>query len=291
MKKKLFSVYFIFSIVINVVFSQSFDLKYYSDYVKNYSGYAWSLYMGELFDSSDFDESELEDILMNQWFHQTENAREIKKLNKKNTWLLNNAMNEWDYQPGEYYFVVLFDSEDSETGLFIITHVTKKKNYEWSAVLVDEDSDVPLFENLWKLILPLKAEETFDDIEDYSSTSVTVIPSSEEYVSGVREIYEWYTSLGTIQTTTRDKQKATVRIDIALGYKKDDKGITQKLTEKSVEIKDLLRKYFSNRTAAELQNTNNEDKMKNELKDLLNTKIFSENLIRDVVFLQKDIIE
>ena len=49
-----------------------------------------------------------------------------------------------------------------------------------------------------------------------NKSSVTAIPSSEEYVSGQREIYDWYTSLGIIQTTTCDDSPATVRVDVAL---------------------------------------------------------------------------
>ena len=39
-------------------------------------------------------------------------------------------------------------------------------------------------------------------IASKNTTQVTAIPTSEEYVSGQREIYDWYTSLGIIQTTT-----------------------------------------------------------------------------------------
>ena len=124
-----------------------------------------------------------------------------------------------------------------------------------------------------------------------NSASVTAIPTSEEYVSGQREIYDWYTSIGTIQTTTCDDIPATVRVDVALGYKKDDKATSTEITLRTVELKDFLRRYFSGKTASELRNTNNEDNLKNELKNGINDKILSSSRIRDVVFLQKDVIE
>lgn len=124
-----------------------------------------------------------------------------------------------------------------------------------------------------------------------NSASVTAIPSSEEYVSGQREIYDWYTSIGMIQTTTCDDIPATVRVDVALGYKKDDKATSTEITQRTVELKDFLRRYFSGKTASELRNTNNEDNLKNELKNGINDKILSSSRIRDVVFLQKDVIE
>lgn len=128
-------------------------------------------------------------------------------------------------------------------------------------------------------------------ITSKNSTQVTAIPTSEEYVSGQREIYDWYTSLGIIQTTTADDPPATVRVDVALAYKKDDKITSTEITQRSVELKAFLRRYFSGKTAAELRNTNNEDALENEIKNGINDKILSSSRIRDVVFQQKDVIE
>ena len=124
-----------------------------------------------------------------------------------------------------------------------------------------------------------------------NSTAVTAIPSSEEYVSGQREIYDWYTSLGIIQTTTADDPPATVRVDVALAYKKDDKAASAELSARLVELKAFLRRYFSSKTAAELRNPNNEDALENEIKNGINDKILSSSRIRDVVFQQKDVIQ
>ena len=121
-----------------------------------------------------------------------------------------------------------------------------------------------------------------------NSTAVTAIPASEEYVSGQREIYDWYTSLGIIQTTTSDDPPAT---DVALAYKKDDKAASAEITARLVELKAFLRRYFSSKTAAELRNPNNEDALENEIKNGINDKILSSSRIRDVVFQQKDVIQ
>lgn len=116
------------------------------------------------------------------------------------------------------------------------------------------------------------------------------LPISEEYTAQ-REILDWYTSLGTIQTTTCDEIPATVRVDVVLGYKKDDKATSTEITQRTVELKDFLRRYFSGKTASELKNTSNEEKLKIELKNAINDRILSSSKIRDVVFLQKDVIE
>ena len=120
--------------------------------------------------------------------------------------------------------------------------------------------------------------------------SAGAIPSSEEYVSGQREIYDWYTSLGVIQTTTCDDPPATVRIDIALGYKKDDKATSTEITQRTVELRSFLRRYFNGKTAYDLR-ASNEDAVLNEIKNGINDKILSSSRVRAVEFQQKDVIE
>ncbi len=128
-------------------------------------------------------------------------------------------------------------------------------------------------------------------IASKNATRVTAIPTSEEYVSGQREIYDWYTSLGIIQTTTCDEPPATVRIDVALAYKKDDKTTSTEITQRTVELKDYLRRYFRGKSAAELKNSNNEDKLKMEIRNGINDLILSGSKIRDISFDQLDVIE
>ena len=129
------------------------------------------------------------------------------------------------------------------------------------------------------------------NIANKNNTQITAIPASEEYVSGQREIFDWYTSLGIIQTTTCDDPPATVRVDVALAYKKDDKATSTEITQRTVELKAFLRRFFNSKTAAELRNPNNEDALENEIKNGINDKILSSSRIRDVVFQQKDVIQ
>ncbi len=135
-------------------------------------------------------------------------------------------------------------------------------------------------------------DDYYSMIHDYnkeyaSSVTVTAIPSSKEYVSGQREVYDWYTTLGIIQTETADKKN--VRVDVALAYKKDDKVTPSEISQRTTEIKAFLKRYFNGKTANELRNTNNEDILENEIKNGLNDKVLSSSRIRDVVFQQKDV--
>ncbi len=114
-------------------------------------------------------------------------------------------------------------------------------------------------------------------------------PVSDEY-QVQREILDWYTSLGAIRTKTSDDIPASVVVDIALGYKKDDKACSTEITQRSIELKDFLRRYFTQKTIAELR-PQNEQKLKIELRNEINDEILSSSKIKDISFLQLDVLE
>ena len=125
------------------------------------------------------------------------------------------------------------------------------------------------------------------NIMNAGGKSQTNIPVSEEY-TGSREILQWYTALGSIQTHTSDLIPASVVADIVLGYTYDDKATPTELTARLVELKDFLRSYFQRKTAAELRN---EDKIKIEIRNSINDNILSKSKIKDVRFTKYEIIE
>lgn len=116
-----------------------------------------------------------------------------------------------------------------------------------------------------------------------------VIAISEEY-QAQREILDWYTSLGAIRTKTSDDIPASVVVDIALGYKKDDKACSTEITQRNIELKDFLRRYFTQKTISELR-PQNEQKLKIELRNEINDEILSSSKIKDISFLQLDVLE
>ena len=127
------------------------------------------------------------------------------------------------------------------------------------------------------------------NILNKNTTSTPSIPISDEYVTQ-REILDWYTSLGAIRTKTSDDISASVVVDIALGYKKDDKATSTEITQRNIELKDFLRRYFTEKTIAELK-PQNEQKLKIELRNAINDEILSTSKIRDISFLQLDVLE
>ena len=119
--------------------------------------------------------------------------------------------------------------------------------------------------------------------------SQTVIPYSEEYTVQ-RETYDWYTSLDQIRTSTSDPVPASVSVTIALGYKKDDKAASAEITARRIEIIDLLRRFFSEKLAVELR-PQNEEVLRQQIRDQINDDILSSSRIRDVRFTAKDIVQ
>lgn len=109
--------------------------------------------------------------------------------------------------------------------------------------------------------------------------------------AGPREYYDWYKSIGTIQTFTSDNPPATVRVNVLLGYKKEDKACSTEITNTSVEIKEFLRLYFRSKSASELKIAENEAKFKIEIKNGINDTVLSSSKIRSISFDQLDVVE
>ena len=278
MKKKIISIIcFLFIICLNC-FAQNTDPKYYTDYTNDFSGYAVALYLGNL--------KELNDISPDDFFYKVSEKLDndfnpIKKVTKKNNWLFKQALKEWEYEKNEVYVVCCADSKYSDDALVFFVVINGKDDFKWVAYNFNESD--------FDRIAEIMNEEEPNDIE-INDVEVTPIPSAEEYVSGQREILEWYTSLGLIEAKTNDSNPATVLVSIALGYKKDDKATLEEIKRREVELKAFLRRYFSGKKASELRDVNKEDALENEIKNGINDKILSSSRIRDVVFQQKDVI-
>ena len=121
-----------------------------------------------------------------------------------------------------------------------------------------------------------------------NNTGVAV-QTSPEYQTK-RETLSWYTSLGTIKTKTCDEVSASVVAEVVLGYKLDDKATSTEITQRQIEIKDFLRRYFTAKTIAELK-PQNEAKLQMEIRNSINDDILSNSRIKEVKFLTLDVLE
>ncbi len=119
--------------------------------------------------------------------------------------------------------------------------------------------------------------------------SASMAPVSVEYTAQ-RESYDWYTSLDQISTTTSDTPASSVVVQVVLGYKKDDKAASTEITERRIEIIDFLRRFFSEKTYEELK-PQNEEILRQQIRDQINDDILSNSRIRDVRFTKKDVVQ
>ena len=122
-----------------------------------------------------------------------------------------------------------------------------------------------------------------------NNTATVAVPVSPEYTSK-RELLSWYNSIGPITTKTCDEVPVTIKVEAVLGYKVDDKTTATEITQRQIEIKDFLRRYFTSKTALELR-PNNEAKLQMEIRNTINDDILSTSRIKDVKFLQLDVYE
>lgn len=122
-----------------------------------------------------------------------------------------------------------------------------------------------------------------------NNSAQSAIPSSAEYV-GKREVLSWYSSLGSIRTKTSDTLPASVVVEVVLGYKIDDKATSTEITSRQIEIKDFLRRFFTEKTVSELR-PQNEDKLRIEIRNSINDDILSTSKIKDVRFLTLEVVE
>ena len=102
------------------------------------------------------------------------------------------------------------------------------------------------------------------------------------------ESFYWYESLAQITVKTDESPSALVHVQVSLGYKKDDKAAPTEIENRRVEITDALRRFFSEQTANDFK-PQNEEILRQKIKDLLNDTILIDSRIRDVRFTQLDV--
>lgn len=118
-----------------------------------------------------------------------------------------------------------------------------------------------------------------------SSGSVPVV--SEQYTTKP-PVLSWYDTFDDIRTRTSDETAFTVIAKVALGYKKDDKDISNELTERKSRLQDIIRSYFTQKTAIEVM-PKNEALIKEELKERVNA-VMTKGRIEQVIFLEYNVI-
>jgi flagellar FliL protein len=117
----------------------------------------------------------------------------------------------------------------------------------------------------------------------------SVADPTSPYV-GKRVEYANYTLIGQVTTRTRDKLVTNVTAEVILQYDLNNNAAATELTARQYDLRDFVRQYFSGKYAADLS-PENELRLKNEIRDILNTRILDTAKIRNVLFLKLDVME
>jgi len=130
---------------------------------------------------------------------------------------------------------------------------------------------------------------TYNIMNKGGKTQTVVTDPNGPYV-GKRPIYAMYTGIGPITTKTKDTANYTVTVVMNLGYDTEDVAASSELSSRQYELRDFVRSYFTGKYAAELQ-PENEARLKQDIKDILNTRFLDTGKVRLVLFDKLDVME
>jgi flagellar basal body-associated protein FliL len=110
---------------------------------------------------------------------------------------------------------------------------------------------------------------------------MAAIPVTEEYQAAT-PVYSFTSNVPEIRTKTRDKEALYVQVKINVGFEEKDKTGPGEFANRSAQIRDYLRNYFSMKYGDELA-PEREKELKEELRENLN-RMLSKPFIKEVLF-------
>ena len=122
-----------------------------------------------------------------------------------------------------------------------------------------------------------------------SSQNIAMPSSSSPFVDTISE-FSYFDDLDLITTMTNDIDNYSVFVEVSLAYDKDNSEYLAEFTNRKIDIQDFLYRYFSEKSALELR-PENEEQMKREIMELINTRLLDIAKIRRIIFLRFDVFE
>jgi flagellar FliL protein len=123
------------------------------------------------------------------------------------------------------------------------------------------------------------------NIMNKDSQNNTLILDQTSPCVGKRPEYSFYTGIGSITTTTKTKNETnySITVDMIIGYDLNDQSALLEFTSRRHELGDFIKEYFSGKNAIELQ-PENEVKLKQEIREILNTRFLDTARVRIILF-------
>lgn len=123
---------------------------------------------------------------------------------------------------------------------------------------------------------------TVRTLQKQSSLTNTAGPIAINTQRTIPEDLDWFTTLGEIRGSTKDKKRRTFIVDAHIGYIPQDQMVLQEITRRRVQIRERISLYFSEHYAEDLEGAQNFIRIKNELREIINR--IMNNKIREVAF-------
>jgi len=123
-----------------------------------------------------------------------------------------------------------------------------------------------------------------------SGRAQTVVSDPSSPYIGSRPAFSYF-DIGRISVRTRDlATNFTVSVEMIIGYDESDQNTLQELNNRRIELRDFTRRYFSEKTAAELA-PEREESLKADIREQLNTRFLDTRGVRIILFNRLDIEE
>ena len=116
--------------------------------------------------------------------------------------------------------------------------------------------------------------------------SQTVLDPTSEYI-GTRPKYSTFSLIGQVTTRTKD-QNHIVAVDMLLEYDLNNAAAQTELNERRDQLQDFTRNYFAGKFYDELI-PENEDRLKQEIREILNNRFLDTAKVRGILFKKLDI--
>jgi flagellar FliL protein len=118
--------------------------------------------------------------------------------------------------------------------------------------------------------------------------SQTVLDPTSEYI-GTRLQYSTFSLIGQLNARTRDETH-TVVVDMLIEYDLNSNAAATELTARVNQLRDFTRHYFASKYFNELA-PENEDALKQEIREILNTRYLDTAKVRGILFNKLDVME
>ena len=118
--------------------------------------------------------------------------------------------------------------------------------------------------------------------------SQTVLDPTSEYI-GTRPQYATFRLIGQLNTRTRDETH-TVVVDMLIEYDLNNNAAATELTGRVDQLRDFTRNYFASKYYVDLS-PENENKLKQEIREILNTRYLDTAKVRGILFNKLDVME